>query len=45
MNMQDISFFGILQKNLKKSRDERGYGKNRKYDNEIINDWKALYRR
>jgi len=45
MTHEDLAFYNILMDNLKKSRDARGYGKNKCHDLAIIADWKAKYRR
>lgn len=45
MTHEDLAFYDILMDSLKKSRDARGYGKGKCYDNAVIADWKAKYRR
>jgi hypothetical protein len=43
VTIDSLAFHEILKSNLKKSRDLRGYGPGKKYDQEVINDWSNTY--
>jgi|GEM_PF-2818420 len=45
MSREDLAFYGILTDELKKSRDAKGYGKGKCFDNEVIAQWKHKYHR
>jgi len=41
--LDNLKFYDILKENLKKSRDEKGYGRDRCNDKKVIAEWSAKY--